>query len=80
MLMTILGGTFSIGGLYVSFDTMRLDVAKAKAEIERIDRDFSRLDIDEIRDLDKRLTRVETVLLGINGQLDRIERSVEARR
>lgn len=80
MLITILGGVFSIGGLYVSFDTVRSDVTRAKTEIERIDREFSRLDIDEIRDFDKRLTRVETVLLGINTQLDRIERSVEARR
>jgi len=80
MLITIFGGIFSIGGLYVSFDTMKLDVAKSKIEIERIDREFSKLDVAELRNLDRRLTRVETILGGINTQLDRIENSVEGRR
>lgn len=76
MLLTICGGIFSIGGLYVSFDNVKNDVEQNKSTIQRLDHDISRLDISEIRNFEKRLTRVETVLESIDRQLDRIEKRV----
>lgn len=80
MLMTILGGTFSIGGLYVSFGTMRSDIDRHQVKIEKMVDDLSGIDLEEIKQLDKRLSRVEGAVVGIDKQLDRIERNIEARR
>lgn len=77
MLLTLSGGIFSIGGLYVSFNTMKADVERNAVKLERIDDDISRLDITEIKGLEKRLSRVEYVLDNIDKQLDRIEKNVE---
>lgn len=78
MLLTICGGIFSIGGLYVSFNTMKMDVEKNAVKLERIDDDISKLDIEEIKGLEKRLSKVEYILSGIDKQLDRIEKNIES--
>ena len=80
MLMTILGGTFSIGGLYVSFGNMRTDIDRHQQKIDHIYDNLKGLDPVEVKEMETRLSRIEGAIVGIDRQLDRIERNLEGRR
>lgn len=74
------GGIFSIGGLYVSFGTMSSTLDKHGSRLERAEGELQSVDLEEVRSLNARVARVEGALIGIDKQLDRIERSLEERR
>ena len=75
-----IGGIFSVGGLYVSFNNMDTLLSKHAERLERVDRELQSVDLTEVRALNIRVARVEGALNGIDKQLDRIERSIEGRR
>jgi len=80
VIITAVAGIFSVGGLYVSFSGMREDLAKHEAKLELVQEKLSSVDLTEVRGVNVRLTRVESALILIDKQLDRIERNLDSRR
>lgn len=59
---------------------MREDLAKHEAKLELVQEKLSSVDLTEVRGVNVRLTRVESALILIDKQLDRIERNLDSRR
>lgn len=80
IIIMAIGGVASIGGLYVSFGNMMETLEKHGSKIESVEGELQSVDLSEVRALNARVARVEGALIGIDKQLDRIERSIEGRR